>query len=136
MFGEDSNIIAETDMELISKREEISEISKPNTIKYLVRLKKKGITNKIIKKSENINDEKTIYINIEADVDNFKTTNIMVPLLQRICSTYMSVRPDTVEVERMFSVSGILLRKEMTRTGEDLVDGIIFLRYYFKDTEL
>ena len=130
MFGEDLNIIDETDMELISKREEISEISeisKPNTIKDLVRLKKKGITNKIIKKSQNINDEKTIYINIEAEVDNFKATNIMGPLLQRICSTYMSVRPATVEIERMFSVSGIVLKKERTRTGEDLVDDIIFL---------
>ena len=62
------------------------------------------------------------------EVEAFRKLNKRGDLLERLHSSFMYIRPVTVEFERLFSTTNILLSKERNRMGDELFDSIIYPR--------
>ena len=89
--------------------------------------------------NENLNkdrlDSLREYDRMDNEVEAFRKLKKRGDLLERLYSSFMYIRPATVEGERLFSTTNILLSKERNRMGDEPFDSIIFLKFYFKDNK-
>ena len=68
------------------------------------------------------------YDRIDNEVEAFRILKRRGSLLEQLHSSFIYIRPVTVEVERLFSTTNILLSKERNRMSDELFDSIIFLK--------
>jgi len=68
---------------------------------------------------------------IRAEMNYYNEEGIKGKYLSRVCNYLKTVRPTSVEAERAFSASALLLTKICSSLSDESIDNLTFLRSYF-----
>lgn len=68
---------------------------------------------------------------IKKEIEKFSALNKKGDNLVKLEKALSTIKPSTVDVERVFSHSRLVLTTERNRLGDKLADEIMFLKYYF-----
>lgn len=72
---------------------------------------------------------------IKNEMDTFQKSGQRGTNLQLAFDFLSTIPPTSVESERCFSSAGLIVTKFRSAMGDDTIDNIIFLRYFFKNME-
>ena len=62
----------------------------------------------------------------------FEATNKRLHNLGMLCNALLTIRPSSVEAERVFSSTGFFFTNFRTRLTDSHLDALVFLRSHFK----
>ena len=79
----------------------------------------------------NLDDEPTINFNLEAAISEFLATGRLGPF-KRLVENLLAVKPTSTDVERAFSLAGLIMSPNRLRMLADLVDAIMVTNRFYK----
>ena len=68
---------------------------------------------------------------INKDIEILKSLRVKSPILKEIEEILNDIHPATVEVERVFSIAGVIFSEQRKRLSIEMLDSIVFLKYWF-----
>lgn len=127
---EDSFIDSRTSLEESTIESDLSLVSENSEIDY--RSKWLSVKNRAEKETSITEFNKSSFsTKIDFEIEDFVNYNKKGNLLKMLENALLTVRPSTVDCERIFSQSKLIITNLRTNLGDNLVDDIIFMKYYF-----
>ena len=84
--------------------------------------------NKIIPVREEIRSQ-----TVKKEMSLFEATKKRPENLEKLYRALLTIKPTSVEPERAFSAMGLFITKLRNRLNDDSIDGLIFMRQYYKN---
>ena len=77
-------------------------------------------------------NQKNLYQTRKDEIDLVRKTGTKSTRLTLLLKALYSIPPTSVESERAFSAAGLFVTKIRNRMGDDILDGLCFLRSYLR----
>lgn len=68
---------------------------------------------------------------LDSEIKRFASFKCRSTRLENILNALLTLRPTSVNSERVFSVSGNIISKTRNRLNRTTADALVFLKYYF-----
>ena len=137
LFGEQDKVFREKNMSL--QGEENVDIFKPETRGSVKRAKDSIKLNEFILLEKINNNEKieqtfktkvTPFQQLTKEKTELEEKGNRGKMMESLYQAFNNINPSTVNVERVFSICGFIKNKSRNRMRSDLLDAIIFIRFY------
>lgn len=73
---------------------------------------------------------------LKAELKGFKQTKIRGKFLQFTYEQVKQIKGSSVDVERVFSSLGLMIKKFRSRLSDETIDHYLFLKYFFRNVQM
>lgn len=84
-----------------------------------------------VQKEMSVSSQQSNQTDIKAEFKSMITTQVLPPKLQLLYNALSTVQPSSTSCEEAFSVASLFATKQRNSTGPNLLNVLVFLKYYF-----